>query len=104
MTTTMSRTPTRSRVCRVAASLAIAGAAAAGIGFVTAAPASAAVTPIGTINGHPAFAIGPHGDSGACAATANRLSGYGAKKFGPTFGTCYRAAGGSWYAISPWSA
>lgn len=102
--TSMSRTPTRSRVRRAAGSVAIAGAAVTGIGLATVAPASAAVAPIGAINGHPAFAIGPHGDSGACGATANRLRGYGAKKFGPTFGTCYRAAGGSWYAISPWSA
>ncbi|MFW0787937.1 hypothetical protein AAFP35_25860 [Gordonia sp. CPCC 206044] len=101
-TTTTLGGASRKRLRSTAVGLAIAGAA--GAGLVSAAPASAAVTPIGVINGHPAFAIGPHASSGGCGDTANRLSRYGAKKFGAKFATCYRAGNGSWYAISPWEA
>ncbi|MCZ4581526.1 hypothetical protein O4158_21040 [Gordonia amicalis] len=98
--TTTTRTPLR----RAAAAALLAGSIVTGLGVATAAPATAAVTPIGTVDGHRAFGIGPHSSAAACAATADRLSSFGAKRFGPRFGTCYRTGNGQWWAISPWSA
>ncbi|WP_288817133.1 hypothetical protein [uncultured Gordonia sp.] len=92
------------RAHRTAATLLIAGSIATGLGVATAAPATAAVVPIGTVDGHSAFGIGPHSSAAQCAPTADRLTNFGAKKFGPRFGTCYRAGNGQWWAISPWSA
>lgn len=88
---------------RAAAAALLAGSIATGLGLA-AAPASAAVAPIGVVDGHRAFGIGPHSSAEQCARTANRLTSFGAKKFGPRFGTCYRADNGQWWAISPWSA
>ncbi|PKZ62971.1 hypothetical protein CYJ73_24140 [Gordonia terrae] len=94
----------RERVRRTVTGVLIAGAVATGAGVATAGPAAAAVTPIGVVDGHRAFAVGPHGSAAQCAPTANRLTSFGAKKFGPRFGTCYRSDSGQWWAISPWSA
>lgn len=102
MTTT---TTAHNRGLRRAATAALLAASiATGLGTAVAAPATAAVTPIGTVDGHRAFGIGPHDSAAQCAPTANRLTSFGAKKFGPRFGTCYRAGNGQWWAISPWSA
>ncbi|MFE0750854.1 hypothetical protein [Gordonia sp. NPDC058843] len=96
---TTNHTPLR----RAVAAALLAGSIATGLGLA-AAPASAAVTPIGTVDGHRAFGVGPHASAAECAPTANRLTSFGAKKFSPRFGACYRAGNGQWWAISPWSA
>ncbi|WP_439033272.1 hypothetical protein [Gordonia terrae] len=89
---------------RAATAALLVGSIAIGLGMTTAAPASAAVAPIGIVDGHRAFGVGPHASAAQCAPTADRLASFGAKRFGPRFGTCYRAGNGQWWAISPWSA
>ena len=61
---------------RAAAAALLAGSIATGLSLA-AAPASAAVTPIGTVDGHRAFGIGPHSSAEQCAPTANRLTSFG---------------------------
>jgi len=65
--------------------------------------ASAAVYPTGVVQGHQAFAIGPHGSAEACAPLAANLQSFGAKQYGSAFGECYYA-NGAWWARSPWAA
>lgn len=80
--------------------------AAVGLSALTspAAHANIGIYPIGTINGHAAYAIGPYSTGGECLKTAERLTTYGAVKFGGKFGTCYQDASGLYYAISPYAA
>ncbi|WP_336794358.1 hypothetical protein [Gordonia malaquae] len=91
------------RTKKFAVAAAACAALIGGAGAVVDSPADAAIYPVGKVQGHAAFAIGPYAKKEVCQKRADILKSAGAKRFGSMFGECY-FRNGAWWARSPWAA